>query len=67
MKIYSENKLRKRISILRMGKAMNQLNDSGLIELTINESLLENHLSDKYNDFDEWFNKLIKKNGTTEY
>ena len=67
MKIYSENKLRKRISILRIGKAMNQLNDSGLIELTINESLLENHLSDKYNDFDEWFNKLIKKNGTTEY
>ena len=67
MKIYSENKLRKRISILRIGKAMNQLNDSGLIELTINESLLENHLSDKYNDFDEWFNKLINKNGTTEY
>ena len=67
MKIYSENKLRKRISILRIGKAMNQLNDSGLIELTINELLLENHLSDKYNDFDEWFNKLINKNGTTEY
>ena len=67
MKIYSENKLRKRISILRMGKMMNQLNDSGLIELTINELLLENHLSDKYNDFDEWFNKLINKNGTTEY
>ena len=41
MKIYSENKLRKRISILRIGKAMNQLNDSGLIELTINELLLE--------------------------
>ena len=67
MKIYSENKLRKRISILRIGKAMNQLNDSGLIELTINELLLENHLSDEYNDFDEWFNKLIKKNGTTKY
>ena len=41
MKIYSENKLRERVSILRMGKAMNQLNDSGLIELTINELLLE--------------------------
>ena len=67
MKIYSENKLRKRISILRIGKAMNQLNDSGLIELTINELLLENNLSDKYNDFDEWYNKIIKKNGTTEY
>ena len=41
MKIYSENKLRKRISILRMGKAMNQLKDSGLIELTICELLVE--------------------------
>ena len=42
MKIYSEDKLRKRISVLRMGKAMNQLNDSGLIELTTCQLLLEN-------------------------
>ena len=42
MKIYSEDKLRLKLSILRMGKAMNQLNDSGLIELTICELLLEN-------------------------
>ena len=41
MKIYSENKLRLKLSILRMGKAMNQLNESGLIELTICELLLE--------------------------
>lgn len=41
MKIYNENKLRKRISVLRMGKAMNQLKDSGLIELTKCELLLE--------------------------
>jgi len=41
MKIYSEDKLRAKLSILRMGKAMNQLNDSGLIELTICELLLE--------------------------
>ena len=41
MKIYSEDKLRLKLSILRMGKAMNQLNDSGLIELTICELLLE--------------------------
>ena len=40
-KIYSEDKLRLKLSILRMGKAMNQLNDSGLIELTICELLLE--------------------------
>ena len=41
MKIYSEDKLRLKLSILRMGKAMNQLKDSGLIELTICELLLE--------------------------
>ena len=45
MKVYSEDKLRKKISILRMGKMMNQLNDSGLIELTICELLLEYKLS----------------------
>ena len=43
MKIYTLEKLRKRISILRMGKFMNQLNDIGLIELTKCELLLENH------------------------
>ena len=42
MKIYSENKLRKRISILRMGKMLNQLNDIGLVELATCELLLEN-------------------------
>ena len=41
MKVYSEDKLRLKLSILRMGKAMNQLNDSGLIELTTCELLLE--------------------------
>ena len=41
MKIYSEDKLRLKLSILRMGKAMNQLNDSGLIELITCELLLE--------------------------
>ena len=45
MKIYSEDKLRKKISILRMGKMMDQLNDSGLIELTICELLLEYKLN----------------------
>ena len=69
MKIYTENKLRDRISVLRMGKMMNQLNDLGEIELTtcqlVLESLLEKRLKNK--EFDEWFNKLIEKNGTTEY
>ena len=48
---------------------MNQLNDLGEIELTtcqlVLESLLEKRLKDK--EFDKWFNKLIEKNGTTEY
>jgi len=48
---------------------MNQLNDLGEIELTtcqlVLESLLEKRLKNK--EFDEWFNKLIEKNGTTEY
>ena len=43
------------------------LADESEIDLTKYELLLENHLNDKYSDFDEWFNKLIKKNGTTEY
>ena len=29
--------------------------------------LLENHLNNKYKDIDEWLNKLINKNGITEY
>ena len=41
MKVYSEDKLRLKLSVLRMGKAMNQLNDDGEIELTICELLLE--------------------------
>ena len=57
MRIYSEDKLRAKLSILRMGKAMNQLNESGLIELTICELLLENHLNNKYKEINEWLNK----------
>ena len=41
MKVYTEDKLRLRLSILRMGKAMNKLNDKGEIELTTCELLLE--------------------------
>ena len=65
---YNEIELRQLISNLRLLKhfAGNLANKSEL-ELVTYELLLENHLSDKYNDYDEWFNKLIKKNGTTEY
>ena len=67
--IYSEIELREMISNLRLVKEMSNkfgLQDKSEIDLTTYEMLLENHLSDKYNDFDEWFNKLINKNGTTE-
>ena len=67
-KNYSEIELREMISNLRLAKKFTGgLADESEIDLTTYELLLENHLSDKYNDFDEWFNKLINKNGTTEY
>ena len=47
---------------------MNQLNDSGVIELTTCNLLLESFIKkDKLNEFDSWLHKLINKNGTTEY
>ena len=69
MKIYSEIELREMISNLRLWKEMKNCNltDNSEIELTKYELLLENHLSEKYKEIDEWLNKLIEKNGTTEY
>ena len=70
MRRYSEIELREMISNLRLVKEISndyELQDKSEIDLTKYELLLENHLNDKYSDFDEWFNKLIKKNGTTEY
>ena len=67
-KNYSEIELREMISNLRLVKSFTEnLADESEIDLTIYELLLENHLNDKYSDFDEWFNKLINENGTTEY
>ena len=48
MKVYSEDKLRTKLSILRMGKKMNQLNDDGKIELTICELLYEQFIIDEF-------------------
>ena len=31
------------------------------------EKLIENKEKDKFKEFDKWFNKLAKKNGTTKY
>ena len=68
MRKYSEIELREMISNLRLVKGFTEnLADESEIDLTKYELLLENHLNDKYNDFDKWFNKLINKNGTTEY
>ena len=69
MMIYSEKELREMISNLRLWKEMKNcdLTDASEIELTKYELLLENHLNNKYKDLDEWLNKLVEKNGTTEY
>ena len=70
MRKYSEQELREMISNLRLVKEVAndyELQDESEIDLTTYEMLLENHLSDKYKEIDKWFNKLINKNGTTEY
>ena len=66
---YSEIELREMISNLRLVKEMSNkfgLQDKSEIELTKYELLLENHTNNKYKEIDEWLNKLINKNGTTE-
>ena len=70
MKEYSEIELREMISNLRLVKEMSNkfgLQDKSEIDLTTYELLLENHLNNKYKELDEWLNKLVEKNGTTEY
>ena len=65
---YSEIELREMISNLRLAKKFTGgLADESEIDLTTYELLLENHLSDKYKEIDKWLNKLINKNGITEY
>ena len=67
-KNYSEIELRELISNLRLVKSFaGNLADESEIDLTTYELLLENHLNNKYKEIDEWLNKLINKNGTTEY
>ena len=67
---YSEIELREMISNLRLVKEVKNnygLQDESELDLTKYELLLENHLNNKYKEIDEWLNKLINKNGTTEY
>ena len=74
MKVYSEIELREMISNLRLVKDFYDeeerivgLGDESEIDLTTYELLLENHLKNKYKDIDEWLDKLINKNGVTNY
>jgi len=64
---YSEIELREMISNLRIVKTFaSRLVDEDELRLTKFELLLENHTNNKYKEIDEWLNKLINKNGTTE-
>ena len=72
MKEYSEVELREMISNLKLMKRItvkmgDTLSDKSELDLTTYEMVLENHLNDKYKDIDAWLNKLIAKNGTTNY
>ena len=72
MKEYSEVELKEMISNLKLMKKITtemggSLSNKSELDLTTYEMVLENHLNDKYKDLDKWLNKLVKKNGTTEY
>ena len=70
MKTYNEEKLRKKLSILRFGKIIDQLNEKGEQELVLCEMLLNSMNENRkknFQEFDNWLEKLRNKNGTTEY
>ena len=64
MNVLKLKEVRKKESKLRMLKEFGTLNEKGHIHLTTLEMLLE---YSKWNEFDEWMNKLIEKNGVTKY
>ena len=64
MNILTTKEIRIKIGKLRILKEFGTLNEKGHIHLTTLEMLLE---YSKRNEFDEWMNNLIKKNGTTNY
>ena len=64
MNILTTKEIRIKIGKLRILKEFGTLNEKGHIHLTTLEMLLN---YDKYEEFDKWMNKLIKKNGTTNY
>ena len=64
MNVLKLKEVRKKVGKLRMLKEFGTLNEKGHIHLTTLEMLLE---YSKWNEFDEWMNKLIEKNGVTKY
>ena len=66
---YQEIELKEMIKNLKSVKKSDKwgLQEQSELDLTTYELLLENHVNDKYKDIDEWLNKLIAKNGTTNY
>ena len=64
MNILTTKEIRVKIGKLRILKEFGTLNEKGHIHLTTLEMLLE---YSKWNEFDEWMNKLIEKNGVTKY
>ena len=67
---YTISELREMIANLRLVKEISnkyQLQDKSEIELTTYELLLEFKKKEWEKEFDEWAEKLRKKNGTTEY
>ena len=64
MNILTIKEIKVKIGKLRILKEFGTLNEKGHIHLTTLEMLLN---YDKYEEFDKWMNKLIKKNGTTNY
>ena len=70
MKVYNKEKLRKKLSILRFGKIIDQLNEKGEQELVLCKMLLNSMNENRkknFQEFDNWLEKLRNKNGTTEY
>ena len=70
MRVYNEEKLRKKLSILRFGKIIDQLNEKGKEEIVLCEMLLDSMNKNRkknFQEFDNWLEELGNKNGTTKY
>ena len=64
MNILTTKEIRVKIGKLRTLKEFGTLNEKGHIHLTTLEMLLNYN---KYEEFDNWLEELINRNGTTNY